>query len=161
MLYLQGYRSVTSVKLSRSVGLVTLPANFACKPGLSFNPLARVTLAVGLPYLLEKRALEWRGTVTKSWCWSGSLDEKGAQIGGVGQLSEAKARHKRGLVGERNLYPDAPTGVERSNYSTSQSTNLSPPLLESVQLKLRNTCKNEPMSAHTYLCTHGKSIELH
>ena len=31
---------------------VTLPENFACKPGLSFNPLARVTLAVGLPYLL-------------------------------------------------------------------------------------------------------------
>ena len=28
---------------------VTLPVNFACKPGLSFNPLARVTLVVGLP----------------------------------------------------------------------------------------------------------------
>ena len=27
---------------------VTLPVNFACKPGLSFNPLARVALAVGL-----------------------------------------------------------------------------------------------------------------
>ena len=38
VLYLQGYRS------SR----VTLPVNFACKPGLSSNPLARVTLAVGL-----------------------------------------------------------------------------------------------------------------
>ena len=37
---------------------VTLPENFACKPGLSFNPLARVTLAVGLPYLLVNRALE-------------------------------------------------------------------------------------------------------
>ena len=37
---------------------VTLPENFACKPGLSFNPLARVTLAVGLPYLLVNRA--WR-----------------------------------------------------------------------------------------------------
>ena len=36
---------------------VTLPVNFACKPGLSFNPLARVTLAVGLPYLLVNRAL--------------------------------------------------------------------------------------------------------
>ena len=36
---------------------VTLPENFACKPGLSFNPLARVTLAVGLPYLLVNRAL--------------------------------------------------------------------------------------------------------
>ena len=36
---------------------VTLPVNFACKPGLSFNPLARVTLAVGLPYLLLNRAL--------------------------------------------------------------------------------------------------------
>ena len=30
---------------------VILPENFACKPGLSFNPLASVTLAVGLPYL--------------------------------------------------------------------------------------------------------------
>ena len=38
---------------------VTLPENFACKPGLSFNPLARVTLAVGLPYLLVNRALEY------------------------------------------------------------------------------------------------------
>ena len=36
---------------------VTLPVNFACKPGLSFNPLARVTLVVGLPYLLVSRAL--------------------------------------------------------------------------------------------------------
>ena len=36
---------------------VTLPENFACKPELSFNPLARVTLAVGLPYLLVNRAL--------------------------------------------------------------------------------------------------------
>ena len=35
---------------------VTLPENFACKPGLSFNPLARVTLAVELPYLLVNRA---------------------------------------------------------------------------------------------------------
>ena len=35
----------------------TLPVNFACKPGLSFNPLARVTLAVGLPYLLVNRGL--------------------------------------------------------------------------------------------------------
>ena len=35
---------------------VTLPENFACEPGPSFNPLARVTLAVGLPYLLENRA---------------------------------------------------------------------------------------------------------
>ena len=35
---------------------VTLPENFTCKPGLSFNPLARVTLAVGLPYLLVNRA---------------------------------------------------------------------------------------------------------
>ena len=34
---------------------VTLPENFACKLGLSFNPLARVTLAVGLPYLLVNR----------------------------------------------------------------------------------------------------------
>ena len=36
---------------------VTLPVNFACKPGLSYNPLARVTLAVELPYLLVNRAL--------------------------------------------------------------------------------------------------------
>ena len=36
---------------------VTLPVNFACKPELSFNPLARVTLAVGLPHLLVNRAL--------------------------------------------------------------------------------------------------------
>ena len=36
---------------------VTLPENFACKPGLSFDPLARDTLAVGLPYLLVNRAL--------------------------------------------------------------------------------------------------------
>ena len=36
---------------------VTLTVNFACKPELSFNPLARVTLAVGLPYLLVNRAL--------------------------------------------------------------------------------------------------------
>ena len=35
---------------------VTLHENFACKPELSFNPLARVTLAVGLPYLLVNRA---------------------------------------------------------------------------------------------------------
>ena len=35
---------------------VTLPENFAYKPELSFNPLARVTLAVGLPYLLVNRA---------------------------------------------------------------------------------------------------------
>ena len=49
-LFVQSNRSGTSVKLSRAVGL-SLPENFACKPGLSFNPLARVTLAVGLPYL--------------------------------------------------------------------------------------------------------------
>ena len=36
---------------------VTLPENFAYKPELSFNPLARVTLAVGSPYLLVNRAL--------------------------------------------------------------------------------------------------------
>ena len=36
---------------------VTLPVNFAYKPGLSFNPLARVTLAVGLPYFLVNWAL--------------------------------------------------------------------------------------------------------
>ena len=34
---------------------VTIPVNFACKPGLSFNPLSRVTLTVGLPYLLVNR----------------------------------------------------------------------------------------------------------
>ena len=37
---------------------VTLPVYFACKPRLSFNPLARVTLAEGLPYLLVSRALD-------------------------------------------------------------------------------------------------------
>ena len=36
---------------------VTLPEKFAYKPELSFNPLARVTLAVELPYLLVNRAL--------------------------------------------------------------------------------------------------------
>ena len=36
---------------------VTLPVIFACKPELSFNPLARVKLAVGLPYLLVKHGL--------------------------------------------------------------------------------------------------------
>ena len=35
---------------------VTLPVNFVSKPGLSFNPPARVTLAVGLPYLHVNRA---------------------------------------------------------------------------------------------------------
>ena len=34
----------------------TLLVNFACKPGLSLHPVARVTLAVGLPYLLVNRA---------------------------------------------------------------------------------------------------------
>ena len=43
---------------------VTLPENFACKPELSFNPLARVTLAVGLPYLLVNRALVSTGYFT-------------------------------------------------------------------------------------------------
>ena len=36
---------------------VTLPENFAYKPEVSFNPLARVTLALGLSYLLVNRAL--------------------------------------------------------------------------------------------------------
>ena len=36
---------------------VTLLVNFACKPRLSFCPLVRVTLVVGLPYLLVNRAL--------------------------------------------------------------------------------------------------------
>ena len=35
---------------------VTMPENFARKPGLSFHSLARVTLAVGLSYLLVNRA---------------------------------------------------------------------------------------------------------
>ena len=34
---------------------VTLPVNFACKPRLSFNPLAKVTLAVGSPYLAPSK----------------------------------------------------------------------------------------------------------
>ena len=33
--------------------------NTPCKPGLSLNHLARVTLAVGLPYLLVNGALHW------------------------------------------------------------------------------------------------------
>ena len=37
---------------------VTLPENFAYKPGLSFNPLARVTLAVGLPYVVVNSAYD-------------------------------------------------------------------------------------------------------
>ena len=37
---------------------VTLPVNFPYKPGLSYNSLARVTLAVGLPYLLVNRAFK-------------------------------------------------------------------------------------------------------
>ena len=45
---------------------VTLPENFAFKPRLSFNPLARVTLAVGLPYLLVNRALERKQVVFPS-----------------------------------------------------------------------------------------------
>ena len=49
---------------------VTLPANFACKPGLSFNPLARVTLAVGLPYLLVNvRVRPHCFVLTKAWKW--------------------------------------------------------------------------------------------
>ena len=35
---------------------VTLTINFACKPGLYYNPLARGTTAVGLPYLIVNRA---------------------------------------------------------------------------------------------------------
>ena len=49
---------------------VTLPENFAYKPGLSFNPLARVTLVVGLPYLLVNRALD----SLHSRCRSGFLN---------------------------------------------------------------------------------------
>ena len=45
---------------------VTLPANFPCKPGLSFNPLARVILAVGLPYLLVNRALDVNPVLSNS-----------------------------------------------------------------------------------------------
>ena len=44
-------RKVTEAYLNKrkvvSGSRVTLPENFAYKPGLSFNPLARVTLAVG------------------------------------------------------------------------------------------------------------------
>ena len=47
---------------------VTLPENFACKPGLSFNPLARVTLAVGLPYLLVNRACYRNTVLNQSAC---------------------------------------------------------------------------------------------
>ena len=45
---------------------VTLPVNFACKPRLSFNPLARVTLAVGVPYLLVNRALVSRSFLSRA-----------------------------------------------------------------------------------------------
>ena len=49
---------------------VTLPENFACKPELHvcFNPLARVTLAVGLPYLLVNRALIAMADLTVCSC---------------------------------------------------------------------------------------------
>ena len=40
-----------------SGSMVTLPENSARKPGLFYNPIARVTLTVGLPYLLVNRAL--------------------------------------------------------------------------------------------------------
>ena len=49
---------------------VTLPVNFACKPELSFNPLARVTLAVGLPYLLVNRALQMKTVLACALCVS-------------------------------------------------------------------------------------------
>ena len=41
----------STAAVSDTSSRVTLPENFAYKykPGLSFNPLARVTLAVGLP----------------------------------------------------------------------------------------------------------------
>ena len=45
---------------------VTLAENFACKPGLSFNPFARATLAVGLSYLLVNRALDHSHTHKKT-----------------------------------------------------------------------------------------------
>ena len=45
---------------------VTLPVNFACNPGLSFNPLAMVSLAEGLLYLLVNRALE--GKIENQQC---------------------------------------------------------------------------------------------
>ena len=48
--------SCFNYKVTEAGSRVTLPENFACKPGLSFNPLARVTLAVGLPFLLVNRA---------------------------------------------------------------------------------------------------------
>ena len=44
MLYLKGYRSRRNKRKVVSGSRVTLPVNFACKSGLSFNPLARVTL---------------------------------------------------------------------------------------------------------------------
>ena len=56
------YRALLARSLKRnkrkvvSGSRVTLPEKFACKPGLSFNHLARVTLAVGLPYLYVNKA---------------------------------------------------------------------------------------------------------
>ena len=38
---------------------VTVLVNFACKPGLSFNPHARITLAVGLPTSLVAEGLSF------------------------------------------------------------------------------------------------------
>ena len=51
MLYLQGHRSATSVKLSRAVGLPYLKI-------LLVNPSYLFTLLLGLPYLLVNRALD-------------------------------------------------------------------------------------------------------
>ena len=54
---------------------VTLPGNFAYKPELSFNPLARVTLALGLSYLLVNRALNYNSERHASIIFTLCLDE--------------------------------------------------------------------------------------
>ena len=58
MHYLQGHRSVTSIKLSRAVGLPYLNI-LLINPGYLLTLLLQcsVTLALGLPYLLVNRAL--------------------------------------------------------------------------------------------------------
>ena len=43
------------LKVVSGSGIILL-VNFACKPGLTFSPLAGDTLEVGLPYLLLNKA---------------------------------------------------------------------------------------------------------
>ena len=61
MLYLQGHRRVTSVKLSGAVGLPHLQI-------LLVNPGYLITLLLGLPYLLVNRALCKQSSITSIVC---------------------------------------------------------------------------------------------